>query len=240
MEFARQQRNEQSIGKKNSDLGEVESKDSPAPKTSSPLSKKASRNVDHAKKPQHVPREPQEGQLVNYEHDSMPKLPEASKGIVQEDLIKVPKALDVPVNFEDVKALKKLKLRSKKTNPLTKSFKKIKMSSAKKPAVKPSPSLENAKESRSMGGSGRLGPKDSETIKSNDYEDDPSTFRGKDEPKEIQDAIDNDYEQDPSTFRGKQEVEFMDYESDPSTFRGKQEHGNTETVDFVSNKKPIM
>ena len=47
-------------------------------------------------------------------------------------------------------------------------------------------------------------------------------------------------EQDPSTLRGKQEEESMDYESDPSTFRGKQEHGNTETVDFVSDKKPIM
>ena len=209
MEFARQQRNEQSPGRKDSDLGEVESKDSPAAKTPS-LSKKASRSVDPAKKPQHVPREPQEGQLVNYEQDSMPKLPEASKGIIQEDLMKAPKAIDAPVNVEDVKALKKPKLRSKKTNPLTKSFKKIKMSSAKKPAVKPSPSLENAKESRSMGGSGRLGPKDSETIKSNDYEDDPSTFRGKDGPKEIQDDIDNDYEQDPFTF--------------------KQEYGHTETV----------
>ena len=159
MEFARQQRNEQSPGRKDSDLGEVESKDSPAAKTSS-QSKKASRNVDPAKKPQHVPREPQEGQLVNYEHDLKPKLPEASKGIIQEDLMKAPKAVDAPVNIEDVKVLKKPKLRSKKTNPLTKSFKKIKMSSAKKPAAKPSPSLENAKESRSMGGSGRLEPTD--------------------------------------------------------------------------------
>ena len=104
MQFARQQRNEQSIGKKDSDLGEVESKDSPAAKTSSPLSKKASRNVDHAKKPQHVPREPQEGQLVNYEHDSMPKLPEASKGEVQEDLMKAPKAFDAPKAFGAPKA----------------------------------------------------------------------------------------------------------------------------------------
>ena len=233
MEFARQQRNELSPGRKDSDLGEVESKDSPAAKTSSPLSKKASSNVDPSKKLQHVPREPQEGQLVNYEHDSMPRLPEASKEIVQEDLIKAPKALDAPVIIEDVKALKKPKLRSKKTNPLTKSFKKMKMSSAKKPAatVLP-PSPENDEDLRSLGGLGRLEGfldfflnlalalelTDSETIKTTDYEDDPSTFRGKDGPK---DDIDNDYEQDPSTFRGKQEVEFLDYESDPSTFRGK-------------------
>ena len=113
MEFARQQRNELSPGRKDSDLGlgEVELKDSPAAKTSSPLSKKASSNVDPSKKLQHVPREPQEGQLVNYEHDSMPRLPEASKDIVQEDLIKAPKVLDAPINIEDVKALKKTKLR---------------------------------------------------------------------------------------------------------------------------------
>ena len=233
MEFARQQRNEQNLKKEDFNQVDVESKDSPAAKTPSPLSKKASRNFEPAKKPQHVPREPQDGQLVNYEHDSMPRLPEASKEIVQEDLIKAPNALDAPVNIEDVKALKKPKLRSKKTNPLTKSFKKMKMSSAKKPAatVLP-PSPENDEDLRSLGGLGRLEGfldfflnlalalelTDSETIKTTDYEDDPSTFRGKDGPK---DDIDNDYEQDPSTFRGKQEVEFLDYESDPSTFRGK-------------------
>ena len=224
MEFARQQRNEQNPGRKDSDLGEVESKDSPAAKTPSPLSKKASRNVEPAKKSQHVPWEPQEGQLVNYEHDSMPRLPKASKEIVLEDLIKAPKALDASVFIEDVMALKKPKLRSKKTNPLTKSFKKIKMSSAKKPVPTLLPSLESNKNSPSIGGSVRLEQTDSETRKTNDYEDDPSTFRGKDGPKESQDDIDNDYEQDPSTFRGKQEVVFLDYESDPSTFRGKLEH----------------
>ena len=235
MEFARQQLNEENLGTKDFDLDEVELKDGQAGKTSSPLNKKASRNVEPAKKSQHVPREPQEGQLVNYEHDSMPRLPKASKEIVLEDLIKAPKALDASVFIEDVMALKKPKLRSKKTNPLTKSFKKMKMSSAKKPAatVLP-PSPENDEDLRSLGGLGRLEGyldfflnlalalelTDSETIKTTDYEDDPSTFRGKDGPK---DDIDNDYEQDPSTFRGKQEVEFLDYESDPSTFRGKQE-----------------
>merc|ERR1712110_1406144 len=110
------------------------------------------------------------------------------------------------------------------------------MSSAKKPVPTPLPSLESIdKDSRAIGGSGPLEPTDSETSKTNDYEDDPSTFRGKGGPKESQDDIDNDYEQDPSTFRGKQEVEFMDHESDPSTFRGKQEQGHPEAGDFVSN-----
>ena len=111
MEFARQQHNQQSPGRKDSGPSEVASKDSPASKTSSPVSKKASKDVDPVKKPQHVPREPQEGQLVNYEHDAMPNFPEASKGIIQEDLMKAPKVIDAPVNIEDVKVLKKPKLK---------------------------------------------------------------------------------------------------------------------------------
>ena len=54
------------------------------------------------------------------------------------------------------------KAESKKANPLTKSLKKVEMSSAKKPAATPSPSLENDKDPWSFGGSECLEPRDSD------------------------------------------------------------------------------
>ena len=217
MEFARQRRNNRDFGKKDLDLmnkGDfTESQDE-----KSHLSKKASSKDVSAEKPQHLPREPREGHLVNYEHDA--QLPEATKKIAKEDLIESTKGPNVPESQIRLEAVKK---RSKKSNPLTKSLKKSKMSSAKKQAPTPQPSLDYDKDPPSFRGLPET--KTLDTSMANDYEEDPSTFRGNYNSKEIQDTIDNDYEQDPSTFRGKQDVEFTDYESDPSTFRGKQEPG---------------
>jgi len=221
MEFARQQRNNRDFGRKDLDLMNKgyfrESRDE---KTPSPLSKKASSKDVSAEKPQHFPREPREGQLVNYEHDAMSQLPEATKKIAKEDLIESTKGPKVPESQVKFKAVKK---RSKKTNPLTKSLEKPKMSSAKKQVPTPQPSLDYDKDPPSFRGLPE--PRNLDTSMANDYEEDPSTFRGNYNPKEIQETLDNDYEQDPSTFRGKQVVEFTDYESDPSTFRGRQELG---------------
>ena len=178
-------------------------------------------------------------QLVNYEQEAMPKLQtaEASKDIVIEELIKAPEDLNAPVapvsvnvvDGSELKAMKKPKQRSRNPNPLTKSVKKDKMSLVKKLA------LNVDKDPSSVS----LEPRDVENSKTNDYDEDPSTFRGKKDPKEILDNIDYDYENDPSTFRGKQKVEFNDYESDPSTFRGKQDpdQGYPEMVDLMRNNK---
>ena len=217
MEFARQQRNNRDLGRNDVDLmNKGDFRESRDEKT--PLSKKASSKDVSAEKPQHFPREPREGQLVNYEHDAMSQLPEATKKIAKEDLIESTKGPNVPESQVKLEAAKK---RSKKSNPLTKSLKKPKMSSAKKQAPTPQPSLDYDKDPPSFRGL----PETKNLDTSIDYEEDPSTFRGNYNSKEIQDIIDNDYEQDPSTFRGKQDVEFTDYESDPSTFRGKQEPG---------------
>ena len=214
MEFARQQRNNRDLDLMNK--GEFrESRDEKIPS-----SKKASSKDVSAEKRQHFPREPREGRLVNYEHDAMSKLPEATKKIAKEDLIESTKGPNVPESQVKFEAVKK---RSKKSNPLTKSLKKSKMSSAKKQAPTPQPSLDYDKDPPSFRGLPET--KNLDTSMANDYEEDPSTFRGNYNSKEIQTTIDNDYEQDPSTFRGKQDVEFTDYESDPSTFRGKQEPG---------------
>jgi len=219
MEFARQRRNNRDFGKKDLDLmNKGDFRESRDEKT--PLSKKASSQDVSAEKPQHFPRESREGPLVNYEHDAMSKLPEATKKIAKEDLIESTKGPNVPESQVKSEAVKK---RSKKSNPLTKSLKKPKMSSAKKQAPTPQPSLDYDKDPPSFRGLPET--KNLDTSMANDYEEDPSTFRGNYNSKEIQDTIDNDYEQDPSTFRGKQDVEFTDYESDPSTFRGKQEPG---------------
>lgn len=226
IEFARQQRNNRDFGRKDVDLmNKVDSRESRDEKTPSPLSKTASSKDVSAEKPQHFPREPREGQLVNYEHDAMPKLPEATKKKASKDLIesiKVPNEPDSQVKF---KAVKK---KSKKNNPLTKSLKKPKMSSASAKKQESLPSLDYDKDPPSF-----RGLPEPRNMDANDYEEDPSTFRGNDNPKEIQDTIDHDYEQDPSTFRGKQDVEFTDYESDPSTFRGKQEPGYSEAEESI-------
>jgi len=218
IEFARQQRNSKNLeGKKNLDqINEIKSKD--------------------------FPQEPRDGQLVNYEQEALPTLQteEASRKIVQEELIKTPEGegLNAPVSVEAVGgsgAVKKQKRRSKNKNPLTKSIKKDKMSVVKKPG---DIALDYDKDPSSF--RGRLEPRDLENSQANDYDDDPpSTFRGKQDLKEqeMQDNIDNDYEQDPSTFRGKPKMKFNDYDSDPSTFRGKQEadQGYPEVVDLMTN-----
>lgn len=220
MEYARQQRNNRDFGRKELDLmTKVDSRES-RDGTPSPLGKKASSKDVSAEEPQHFPREPREGQLVNYEHDAMPKLPEATKKIAPEDLIESTKGSNGQDSQVKFKAVKK---RSKKNNPLTKSLKKPKMSLAKKQEPTPLPSLDYDKDPPSFRGLPE--PRNLDISMANDYEEDPSTFRGNYNTKEIRDTIDNDYEQDPSTFRGKQDVEFTDYESDPSTFRGKQEPG---------------
>ena len=195
MEFARQRRNHKDIeGKKHlNPVNKVESKD--------------------------FPQLPRDGQLVNYEQEVLSTLQtaEASRKIVQEELIKTPEGegLNAPVSVEAVgsnDAVKKQKQRSKNKNPLTKSVKKDKLSAVKKPGPT---LLDYDKDPSSF--RGRLEPR--KNSEANDFDEDPSTFRGKQDPQE--DNI--DYEQDPSTFRGKQNEEFNDYESDPSTFRGKQE-----------------
>ena len=203
MEFVRQRRNHKDLeGKKHlNPVNKVESKD--------------------------FPQLPRDGQLVNYEQEVLSTLQtaEASRKIVQEELIKTPEGegLNAPVSVEAVgsnDAVKKQKQRSKNKNPLTKSVKKDKMSAVKKTGPI---SLDYDKDPSSF--RGRLEPREVEDSQANDYDEDPpSTFRGKQDPKEqeMQDNIDNDYEQDPSTFRGKQKMKFNDYDSDPSTFRGKQ------------------
>jgi len=219
MEYARQQRKNKDLGGKK-DLEQknpVESKDSQDGKTSSRLNKKDASGVITPE--QHFPRELREGRgLVNYEQEAMPKLQDAkaSKKIVPEELIRAPGGVRVGVEAVgdiNVKALKRLKQRSKNTNPLTKSVKSPKMSSVKKQGPTP---LDYDKDPSSF--RGRLEPR--ENSEANDYDEDPSTFRGKQDPHE--DNI--DYEQDPSTFRGNKKEESNDYESDPSTFRGKKEH----------------
>ena len=205
MEFARQQRNlkETNVG---ADVGKVG-------KSRGRVSKEVPTAV--TENPAHIPREPREDQLVNYEEPSMPKLEtaELSMQVVQEELI-----TSTPSGgIELLKSSKKR--RSRNTNPLTKSSNKARMSAAKKPVVArmteaPSTSLDYDTEPSTFRGRQEL----------NDFDEDPSTFRGKQDPEEVEDNIENDYDNDPSTFRGKKkENDFADYESDPSTFRGKQD-----------------
>ena len=195
MEFASQRRNNKDNLDKSDDVK---------------LTKKIESGKEMSREnPEHFPREPREGQLVNYEEEEVVPSAKASKQIIQEELIKAPKV--APISIEavggsDVKTLKKPKQRSKNKNPL-KPPKKLKMSSVKKAndIVEDPPTFRGKEDSKVQ------------DIIDNDYEQDPSTFRGK------QNVESMDYESDPSTFRGQQKVEIMDYESDPSTFRGKQD-----------------
>ena len=166
----------------------------------------------------------------------------ATRTIVQEELIKTPEGegLNAPVSVEAVGDSGALKnRRSKNKNPLTKSIKKDKMSAVKKPGPTP---LDYDKDPSSFRGRLEPRDVENSQANDYD-DDPPSTFRGKQDPKkeqemqEMQDNIDNDYEQDPSTFRGKQKMKFNDYDSDPSTFRGKQEkdQGYPEVVDLMTN-----
>ena len=52
--------------------------------------------------------------------------------------------------------------------------------------------------------------------------------------KEVENPIEDDYDNDPSTFRGKlipEESDFSDYDVDPS-FRGKQDQGEVKETAF--------
>merc|ERR1712113_979986 len=88
----------------------------------------------------------------------------------------------------------KKRSKSKNSNPLTVGLKKQKMSSIKR--------VSNAK---------------------------PLSLK-----KEVENPTEDDYDNDPSTFRGKslpEESDFSDYDVDPS-FRGKQDQGELRTLHF--------
>ena len=148
-------------------------------------SKKVVKNVHKRTKPQPMPRKEAPKKVVK------PKIAPVVPKEVLKKTSKTTIEVAVPVIVSNPS---KKRSKSKNSNPLTVGLKKQKMSSIKR--------VSNAK---------------------------PLSLK-----KEVENPTEDDYDNDPSTFRGKllpEESDFSDYDVDPS-FRGKQDQGELKDTAF--------
>merc|ERR1712073_175569 len=148
-------------------------------------SKKVVKNVPMRTKPQPMPRKEAPKKVVK------PKIAPVVPKEVLKKTSKTTIEVAVPVIVSNPS---KKRSKSKNSNPLTVGLKKQKMSSIKR--------VSNVK---------------------------PLSLK-----KEVENPIEDDYDNDPSTFRGKslpEESDFSDYDVDPS-FRGKQDQGELKDTAF--------